>query len=251
MFSAAQDCCNKTNVEVFLTSALLLNILNFSASGSAEGGTDQAWWTIGDCESLNGWLALQSGIKPLILSSTSQISETRTLMGHIMFGRDDGQWPTPNFKFDRDKLPESWVKALDLNDLTTVEVLGQPAMILHELRQVKPLSLNVFKNMLFVWKMSERFRLLISQKEERAVWMFGYWFGLMCRFEGVWWCKERVTQEYRAVYSFLDQLHLPDRNVTGQFWAEMMRQLQRVPKYESDACSRMLEGGRDPEAASR
>lgn len=238
MLAASRECRNEANVEVVLSSAMLLNVLNFPDSDLVDDAKRNTSWITGSHETLSGWLALQSGMKPLIQSLTAHIVETRIIIGQTMFGSEQGQWPTPDFAFKPKHLPDVWIEALDLNAPFSREVFGQSAMILKELEDVKPLSLNVLKNLLFVWKMSPQFRLLLSQREERAMWMFGYWLGLMRRYQGVWWCYKRVTREYEAVYNVLDQLRLPERpDPKGQSWLVMMKQLQLAPCRIAEPCS--------------
>jgi hypothetical protein len=71
------------------------------------------------------------------------------------------------------------------------------------------------------------FRELIYHRDERALWLFGYWLGIMCRFKGMWWCERRVQRDYRAICLWLCKLRVTQRpGREGQLWGIMMDELQ-------------------------
>jgi len=184
----------------------------------------------GQCEDLKGWLALQAGLKTLLVSMRLYFNETRSSLGQTIFGTDDRKWPTPNFKLDMKVLPESWIKTCNLNDPWSVDAFGRAIGIVRELRNIEPIRSNVLRNLLFVWKMQKRFRILLCKKDERAIWLYGYWLGLLCRYEEVWWCVERVRRDYQAICMFYDQLRLHERpGSEGESWVEMVNELKLAP----------------------
>ena len=232
IFNAPRATLDDSGVEILLISAMLLNILTFPLPESRVGHGESTSWLFGPDENLNGWLALQAGIKPLLISTSAQIHKTRCSVGQIVFGCDERNWPTPNFVLNQALLPDRWIKAFNLDDPWSRDAFGLPVAIIQELQYVKPLRLNVFRNLLFVWKMPMRFRSLLREKDERAVWLFGYWLGLLCRDEGAWWCDKRVRSEYQAISIFLDQLCLPERpGSEGELWSEMANEFKRVPVF--------------------
>lgn len=227
-----RETLGQFGVESLLICAMLLNILTFPLLKSGVEYDNSTSWVVGPYEDLKGWLALQAGMKPLIISATAQIHETRFIIGRTMFGCDGRNWPAPNFDLNLAVVPDTWTKAFDLGDSESIDVFGQPIAILRELQNIKPLRLNVFRNLLFVWKMSMRFRTMLYEKDERAVWLFGYWLGLLCRYEGAWWCDERARRDYQAISVFLDQLCLPERpGPEGETWTKMMIEFKRAPIF--------------------
>ena len=110
------------------------------------------------------------------------------------------------------------------------DVFRSKVIILAKLRDLEPVHSNVFQNLKFLGKVQEEFRALLYQRDQRALWLFGYWFGLMCRFEGVWWCNKRVKRDYRAIRMWLQQLHLTERpGIRGEIWREMMKEFDWAP----------------------
>ena len=64
------------------------------------------------------------------------------------------------------------------------------------------------------------------------MWLFGYWLGLMCRYDGIWWCERRVRRDYQAVRMFLDKLRLSERaGEDGLYWKDMMQELEQAPVF--------------------
>ncbi|RDW63775.1 hypothetical protein BP6252_11320 [Coleophoma cylindrospora] len=223
---------DESGVESLLISAMLLNILTFPLLDSRVGYDQSTSWVFGPAEDLRGWLALQAGMKPLLISASAQALKTRSTLRQTMFGCDERNWPMPNLDLNLAVLPDRWIQAFNLDDPCSVETFGLPVAILQELQYIKPLRLNVFRNLLFIWKMPTRFRTLLHEKDERAVWLFGYWLGLLCRYEGAWWCDKRVRTEYLAISTFLDQHCLPERpGSEGGMWLDMMNELKLVPVF--------------------
>ena len=116
-------------------------------------------------------------------------------------------------------IPERWIKFFGLDGVgynhhcDSSNVLYPPAKALAELRLLEPIQSNVFKILLFLGKVSAEFRALLLERDDRVLWLFGYWFGLMCRFDGIWWCEQRVKRDYKAVWIWLEQLRLSGTGV--------------------------------------
>jgi hypothetical protein len=82
----------------------------------------------------------------------------------------------------------------------------------------------------FLTKIHGDLKSLLYNRDERALWLLGYWLGLMCRYEGIWWCERRVRRDYEAVRMRLYELHLGERaGVDGLYWKDMMQELEHAP----------------------
>jgi hypothetical protein len=231
ILDAPREALSKIDLESLLISAMLLNILTFPLREDGYEREESEPWVSGSCEEWKGWLSLQSGIKPLVISTTSQIDEMRTLIGQTMFG-SGGSWPTPNFKPDSGSLPHAWATIFNIEDPDDNEAFKLPIAILRELQNMQPLLLNVFRHLLFVWKMPPRFGVLLCNKDERALWLFGVWLGLLCRYEGAWWCHQRVTRNYEAICMYLGRLRLYERpGAEGKMWSELLGELELAPVF--------------------
>jgi hypothetical protein len=233
---------SQTEVEVLLISAILLNVLAFSQLDISDGsGHSITSWLYNSNDGLQGWLVMQAGLKPLLISAASQLSETRSTLGQTIFGSDGKKWPTPNFDLDLSGLPDAWIEVFNLTDSWCADAFGQPIAILRELRLVEPRSANLCRNLLFLWKMSVQFRGLLCQRDKRAVWLFGYWFGLLCRYQGAWWCGKCSRKNYFAICTFLDQLQLAQQpGSEGDMWGKMMNELKLAPVVGFELASWML-----------
>lgn len=232
VFNMPREALGHSGIEALLFSAMLLNILTFPLVESGANHDQSASWVFGPCDDLKGWLALQGGIKPLVMSASTQVYEIRRSIGETMFGCDENNWPTPNFDLDLSTLPYAWIKAFNLENSESVDDFGQPIAILRQLQYIEPLRSHVFRNLLFVWKMPLRFRTLLYSKDERALWLFGYWLGLLCRYKEAWWCEKRVQRDHQAICVFLNQLCLPDRaGSEGKIWRQMMNEIELAPVY--------------------
>jgi hypothetical protein len=222
---------SKTKVEVLLVSAILLNVLAFSQLNASDWSSHSITsWLHNSKDGLQGWLAMQAGLKPLLISAASRLNETRSTLGRTVFGSDGRNWPTPNFDLDLSDLPDAWIKVFNLTDPRCLDAFGLPIAIVRTLRLVEPRTANLCKNLLFVWKMSVQFRSLLCNRDERAVWLFGYWFGLLCRYQRAWWCEKCSRENYFAICIFLDQLHLAEQpGLAGNMWGKMMIELKLVP----------------------
>ncbi|KAE8440522.1 hypothetical protein EG329_007268 [Mollisiaceae sp. DMI_Dod_QoI] len=141
-----------------------------------------------------------------------------------------------------DIVPETWIRAFQLkNDSSSCDsnvdadpndVLRPAAIALAYLRGIDPSQSKIFLNLMFLTKIHGDFRSFLYNKDERAVWIFGYWLGLMCRYEGTWWCEQRVRRDYRAVRMWLDELQLGERaGDDGLYWKAMMRELELAPVF--------------------
>jgi hypothetical protein len=109
-------------------------------------------------------------------------------------------------------------------------ILCVPAHAAAHLRHVPPTPINTYIGLAFLAKTQREFR----ARDDRATWMCGYWCGLLCRFDAVWWCRQqRAWRDYAAVLAWLRLRRLrrfPLRpGAEGERWAEMMAELEMVP----------------------
>lgn len=141
-------------------------------------------------------------------------------------------------------VPSKWIEFFGLtNDRETGcdktstaahDVYRAPVILLARLREVAPQRRNVFKNIPFLSKVDRDFRALLHKKDEKALWIFGFWLGLMCRYESIWWCDESSRREYHSICVFLEQLKLDQRpGNEGKVWAAMLEELYSASNIKS------------------
>jgi len=170
------------------------------------------------------------------------LEKTVRFLDPIMFGHRRVGWTTSRKPQSFDIVPESWIRAFKLKnsssscdsetDADPNDSLRPAAIALAYLRGIDPQQSKIFLNLMFLTKIHGDFRLLLYKKDERAMWLFGYWLGLMCRYKGIWWCEQRVRRDYQAVCMFLDKLHLSERaGEDGLYWKDMMQELEQAPVF--------------------
>jgi hypothetical protein len=250
-------------VDALLVSAILLNILAFALpSYEYDGHKDPdptTSWVFSPREDRLGWLAMQAGLKPLLQATTKYLDKTLSFLASISFGMGHDKWEFVGVGEGLEQVPDTWLKVFELtsggcacdhgilhhgaedaesgkdNDQAgdrVGDVFRYPVKILAELRTLEPARANLFKYFQFIAKLELDFRALLRDRDERALWLFGYWLGLMCRYNGLWWCDKRVRRDYKAVHMWLDQLHLTDRRgKEGAMWKEMMVDLDSVCSF--------------------
>lgn len=236
ILAVPRSTLSQVEVDILLVSAVLLNILAFSRLDASEDFSHSITsWLYNSNDGLQGWLAMHAGLIPLLISAASQLEETRSRLGQTIFGSGGRNWPTPKFDPDLSEIPDAWIEIFNLTDPRCLVAFGQPIAILRELRLVEPRGVNLCKNLLFVWKMSVEFRNLLCKRDIRAVWLFGYWFGLLCRYQGSWWSEKCSRENYMAICLFLDQFHLAEQPGVGGFmWEKMMTELKLAPVVDLD-----------------
>jgi hypothetical protein len=265
LLDTPREKLSQSGVDALLLSAALLNILAFALpeSETAGGGEPDpsTSWVFSPREDRLGWLALQVGLKSLLISTAACLDKTLNFLGPIFLGAEKESWAFVRVGRGLEGVPERWIKVFELdgtgcgcdgetagaaNAVDAPDVnrnraaacanpnntFRSPVTILAKLRDLEPVRLNVFKNLQFLGKVQPEFRALLYDRDERALWLFGYWLGLMCRFEGMWWCDKRVRRDYKAIRMWLEQLHLTERpGIEGETWREMMKEFELVPVF--------------------
>lgn len=254
-----QEHLDQASVDALFFSAMLLNILAFalpqSETNHGEPDPTQSWVFSPREDRLN-WLWLQMGLRPLLKSMSLYLDQTMIFLSRIFLG--SGQEPK-EFTGIHDGLegvPDAWSKMLQLDgnnqgcdseatarplDSTATpprpgDIFHAPVKIMSILRNLEPTRPNIFKSLAFLSKINPDFRTLLYNRDERALWVFGYWLGLMCRFEGLWWCDRRVRMDFYGIYHWLNKVGLTELpGAEGEMWRELMRDLELAPTINTTA----------------
>jgi len=243
VLNTPREQLGQSGVDALMLSATLLNMVTFAlpASETASETQPESSWVFSPRQDRLDWLALQAGLRPLLLSITAYIDKTICFLGPIFFNGNKESWEIARMNDGLQSIPENWIKVFELDGLGSgcdyggnrvSAVLRVPIAILTHLRNLEPLQSNVFKNLQFLGKVQQEFRALLFERDERALWVLGYWLGLMCRYDHVWWCEKRARRDYKAIYMWLQKLRLTKRPaVQGELWREMMRELELAPVF--------------------
>ncbi|VUC29392.1 unnamed protein product [Clonostachys rosea] len=231
---------DQKGVNSLFISATLLNLLTF-AHHESEGLPDQkildreSSWLFSPREDRLSWLVLQTGLRPLMLSMNEYFTEGVKFASLIFTGRYTDRWTFAHLIESLEGVPDHWVEFFGLvpsNRGCECNGLGDayraPATILATMGHLEPNRYNLFRSLLFLGKLQGDFHSLVFQRDERALWLFGYWLAMMLRY-GLWWCEGRAKQDLEAICEWLRMRRLIDRQGReGELWMIMIEELERV-----------------------
>ncbi len=107
----------------------------------------------------------------------------------------------------------------------------EPVRLLAELRFSEPDCHNSFAYFGLVKRLEAGFRDLLFERDLRALWIFGYWLGLLDRLN-IWWCSRRVERDWTAVLCFLREKELGQRpGDEGRMWQVLIADLSVAPEW--------------------
>lgn len=238
-FRNALTCAtlDQQTADAFVLTSMLLNLLTFSFDDDDEVGPEGSWifCLSSDTQRLS-WFSLQLGLKPL-LAATEKF-RTDSILAWLYKGPIDNEgYREVSSSSSLDRVPAHWMAFLGLQDsqnnpsrIGTNNVLLEPARMLADIIDLEPCAESFFRYVRFVGAldMEFRFRDMLEAEDERAVWLFGHWLGLMCRF-GLWWMHTRVNREWRAICLWLDRRGVRDRpGEEGRVWTLLRRELEEA-----------------------
>ncbi|MAD85452.1 MAG: hypothetical protein CL912_21025 [Deltaproteobacteria bacterium] len=224
-----------------LLSALLLNMVAFTLPHQERGDEDhpKSSWVFSSKEGRLGWLALQAGLRPLSISLSAYTDKAVAFLDPIMFGQGRAGWREIHRYRRLDIVPETWIRAFKLNRDRSVYgsnvtkqngIFGPALIVLAVLRGIHPPQSMILFNWVLLLKIHGELRTLLYNKDARAMWLVGYWLGLMCRYKGIWWCERRVRRDYEAVRMWLQGLQLGERaGIEELYWEDLMQHLDNAP----------------------
>jgi hypothetical protein len=230
--SALAEPLDAQGADALLLTGMLLNLLIFSITEDDEPASS---WVFSKRPGRLNWLSLLLGYKPLLLA-TSPFHANTTLLRWMFEASDDEHRTFNGGPWSLEDVPSHWLELCGLNVKTSAEehILYEPVRILAELRKYEPREGSFFIYQSFVGKLDGRFRDLLEASDYRAMWLLGYWMGLLRRFD-IWWMRQLVSRDHRAVLSWLNQQGLKERGGReGQMWAELLLDLELAPVWLED-----------------
>jgi hypothetical protein len=169
-----------------------------------------------------GWLALGMGLRPL-LAATKDFHGAESTLTPIFAASDDGN---KLFSHSHEKLgyaPSHWARLVSSGAGTEKDwCLHAPLGTLAVIRPLPPTPENVLKYTRFVGVLEAEFMELLCDRDERAMWMLGYWLGAVGRL-GAWWTDLRVRRDGVAIRTFLLRKGVCGRaGEEGEMWRRLM-----------------------------
>jgi hypothetical protein len=238
-FRTALACAalDQQTADAFVLTSMLLNLLTFRFDDEGEHDPEGSWIfrPRSDTQCLS-WFSLQLGLKPLLLATEN--FRTDSILAWLYKNAPNDEEEERGFGFSAlDRMPAHWLVFLGLDTqghpstgFDSNDVLYKPACMLADIIDLDPGAESFFCYVKFVGAldMEFRFRDMLIAKDERAVWLLGYWLGLMCRFD-LWWMHTRVDREWRAIRLWLDCRQVRNRpSKEGYVWTLLMQELEEA-----------------------
>jgi hypothetical protein len=227
---------HKERADALLCAAVMLNAVSFAFVENLAPSTS---WVFSDSTDRLGWLDLQMQFKKLE-DATAQFRDNSFLQDmidatHAQDDNSDDDGEDATLK----NVPEAWKMLIGDKDAPNHNIYYELVRAIADLRILEPTCLNSLGYLGFVGKLEEDFRDLLFEKDHRALWIFGYWLGLMGRL-GIWWCNRRVERDRAAVQVFLEQKglrELPGKE--GAMWKALITDLGTVSEWPSPAATEL------------
>jgi hypothetical protein len=198
-------------------------------------------WVFSTSQDRLGWLTLVLGQRSLMMEARpwrdySACYDLSTASGGIYTDGVDGTSPIPLswlIAFGLDEDIPGHVPASGRHSISDKETFREPLSLLAEMSKLKPSRSRLFHYMIFMSRLQPGFLQLLYVRDEKAMWMVGYWLGLLCRAADMWWLSRRVQRDHAAVIKWLELLHLSERpGLEGMIWRQLMDDLRGASKWE-------------------
>ncbi|KAG7114222.1 Lysine biosynthesis regulatory protein LYS14 like [Verticillium longisporum] len=222
---------SRDRADALQMTAIFLNLLAFTAVPDEN---PLASWVFSTAPDRLGWMNILLGFKPLLIITAA--FRRGSLMTPMYASADDeeGTFTRPDLVVD---LPPAW-SAFLARTTRRADLFAEPVYILAATRLVAPWSENVYQYMQFVGRVEPAFRDLLLAGDERALWVFGYWLGLVGRFD-MWWSRMRIRRDFEAIVMCLRARGLTERgHGEGDMWTELLDDLEGLREQWSVAMRR-------------
>ncbi|KAH6885198.1 hypothetical protein B0T10DRAFT_462254 [Thelonectria olida] len=186
--------------EALVGTALTIHMLAFALVDDVD---PSACWAFSSDPDRLKWLEFQLGVKPFINGlNTSKLDARMAQM--IDFVNDRGLNLTKDGGLGVTDIPDrwQWLMQLQQGDSFSPDVLAAPLRALAEMRETEADFMNIYIYMQFVGKLSLDFIQLLLNNDQRALWIFAYWLGMLGRY-GYWWMRARIERDYYGILLFL------------------------------------------------
>ncbi|KAH9984345.1 hypothetical protein F4779DRAFT_330785 [Xylariaceae sp. FL0662B] len=224
--TALNSPLDQKSSDALLFAAMMLNLLSFS---SVDDDNAHSSWVFSDERDRFGWFSLQLGYKPLLMA-TRQFRKDSILQWMFAASNEDRMFWGEGHPLDR--VPEAWLVLCGLRDQPSPEnIFYEPVRILAEIRRLPPDPTNFFLYVSFIGKLDKEFRTLLELHDERAFWLLGYWFGLLCRYD-FWWLRKQAWRDYRAIQLWLNErLARAQASSSGLLLADLKTDLEQACRW--------------------
>lgn len=213
--------------DALLLAALIMNLMSFS---SVEDDDPTRSWVFSDHRQRLDWFSLILGYFPVrIATQPFHKHSIMSWMFAISASKDDD--------LSLNHVPHTWRRLCGLDDVPDPQSMFYgPLRMLAKLKHLRAHPGTFFVYLAFFGSFDKKYRSLLETRDERAFWLLGYWFGLLCRFN-MWWLRRQSWRDYRAVQLWLEgRDHLRKTDEDKQMWEQLKEDLKGASQQpEPDA----------------
>ena len=225
--SALELPLHEDRADALLCTAVMLNAVSFASVMNHSVSTS---WVFSDNADRLGWLDLQLRFKTLE-EATSQFRGSSLLQSILDAEGTQAGAAEPNEVAKAGTVPNSWRMLIGDKEMKNYHLYLEPVQVLAELRVAEPDCINSFAYFGLIKKFDHGFRNLLYEKDVRALWIVGYWLGLLDRLH-IWWCSRRVERDWAAVLCFLRDKKLDQLpGGEGSMWQMLIADLSMASKW--------------------
>lgn len=191
--------------DALLITSMLLNVLLFNSSDP---------WVFSDDPNRLGWFNLFLGMTPLLMATKEFHQDS--LLRYI--------FDASNIDAELEERACTLEKSPAWSELCDGETMfDEPLEVLAMLKGLEANRSTLWLYASFFGRLDANFRDLLDNGDLRAMWIVGYWMGLLCRFDEMWWLHNMAKRDHKDI-----QIWLRNR-VRGDMWAELMNDLRDAP----------------------
>lgn len=208
-----------------IISSMMFNLLSFALDDDEDPSKS---WVFSTSPDRLAWFSLSLGLAP-VLMNTKQFHDKSVLRTIFAASDDEQQTYHGDDPKPLSKVPAHWLQLCGLNHGSTNcdHVFYEPIRILTELCPIPVSNDSFFLYMSFFGKLGIEFRTLLEGDDECAMWLLGFWLGMLCRFDYIWWLSSRSRRDYRAICIWLDKRKVRRRGgAEGKMWRQLMVDLE-------------------------
>ena len=226
--SALELPLHEDRADALLCTAVMLNAVTFASVMNHSVSTS---WVFSDSADRLGWLDLQLGFKRLE-EATSQFRGSSLLQSILdETGGTQASAAEADEVAKTETVPNSWRMLVGDKKMKNYHLYLEPVQVLAELRVAEPNCINSFAYFGLIKRFDDGFRDLLYEKDFRALWIVGYWLGLLDRLH-IWWCSRRVERDWAAVVRFLGDKKLDQLpGDEGSMWKMLIADLSIASKW--------------------
>lgn len=231
------DALGQAGVNALSLSALLLNMLAFALEEAEDEFDMHRSWVFSEYENRLGWIILQEGLRHLLRSAGGwHVQPTIDFLTQTFVGGPD-EIPRTWITSEIADIPDKWREFFGIDD-TVVNGFRQSISAASRggifypavnalLKMPRPkVGVKVFHFFPFLLKVNSNLRAFLYARDDKAIWLMGYWFALMSHCAELWWFHARVRRDYLAVRLWLRQACVTEREGReGELWRDMMEEL--------------------------